>query len=233
MSQFNIFSELDQRVETDARPCLPSIDSMGSLPALLRSYGKILGWTFRFVPSNEKTPSILEQLSQRIETNVSPSVEEDSQSAPILRIHQPSESDDVEQFEQRSDSVPVEIRLSDGKTREVGSIEFHSNGAIWSSFGALARQAASALADMLGEAFSTRYELWRRESELASKSAMAICRQKEEDRQLAFALQEILHGASDALGCVAAAMYLLDDNTSVLKMRSCWGSGIPGATSSP
>ncbi len=223
MSQFNIFSELDQRVEIDALPCLPTIDSMGSLPALLRSYGKILGWTFRFVPNNDEAPSILEQISQRSELTDSSSEEQEPHSAPVLKIYQSSESDNAEPSLCPADSVPVEIRLSDGSAHEVGVIEYRSAGAIWSSFVALARQAASAIADMVGEALSTRYQLWRRESELAAKSALSICRQKEEDRQLAFVLQDILHRTSDALGCVAASMYLLDDKTSVLKMRSCWG----------
>ena len=223
MSQFNIFSELDQRVEIDARPCLPSIDSMGSLPALLRSYGKILGWTFRFVPRHDEIPSILEQVFPRDELGCASTAEENElQSAPTLRIHQPSDSED-EQDDQQPSSVPVEIRLSDGKMHEAGVIEYRSAGAMWSSFGALARQAASAIADLVGETLSTRYQLWRRESELAAKSALSICQQKDEDRQLAFLLQDILHGTADALGCVAASMYLLDDKTSELKMRSCWG----------
>ena len=223
MSQFNIFSDVDQRVDSDARPCLPTIDSMGSLPALLRSYGKILGWTFRFVPRQDEIPSILKQFLQRDEFKGDPSVEENGlQSEPTLRIHQPSDSEDEQESKQVS-SLPVEIRLSNGKNHEVGVIEYRSNGDVWSSFGALARQAASAIADIVGEALSTRYQLWRRESELASKSALAICQQNEEDRQLAFLLQEILHETADALGCVAASMYLLDDKTSVLKMRSCWG----------
>lgn len=224
MSQFNIFSELDHCVETNARPCLPSIDSMGSLPALLRSYGKILGWTFRFVPRNDNVPSVWEQAFQCDELSGAMPVKETvERSEPTLRIHQPSDCTDEEQSSQQQGSVPVEIQLSNGKTHEVGVIEYRSSGSVWSSFGALARQSASAIADMLGEALSTRYQLWRRESELAAKSASSVSLQKSEDRQLAFLLQEILHGASDALGCVAASMYLLDDKTSVLKMRSCWG----------
>ncbi|MBR6436118.1 MAG: GAF domain-containing protein, partial [Thermoguttaceae bacterium] len=223
MTQFNIFSELDQRVEIDARPCLPSIDSMGSLPALLRSYGKILGWTFRFVPSNDNVPSILEQVAKPEKLIGNPFAEQTSkQSAPSLKIYQPS-NDSVEQAAPQPDGVPVEIRLSDGKTYKAGVIEYRSVGSMWNSFEALARQAASAIADMVGETLTTRYQLWRREAELASKSALPLCQQIEEDRQLAFLLQEILHGAADALGCAAASMHLLDEKTSVLKMRSCWG----------
>ncbi len=224
MSQFNIFSDVDQRVDSDARPCLPTIESMGSLPALLRSYEKILGWTFRFIPRNDEAASVWEQVFQCNElTGALPVEDNEPHCAPSLRVIQPSESSDNEQASQSSSSVPVEIRLSDGKMHEAGIIEYRSAGGVWSSFSALARQAASAIADMVGEALSTRYQLWRRESELAAKSAMSICLQNDEDRQLAFLLQEILHKTADALGCVAASMYLLDDKTSVLKMRSCWG----------
>lgn len=238
MSQFNIFSEVDQRVEIETRPCLPSIDLMGSLPALLRSYEKILGWTFRFVSRQDDIPSILEQFLRRdkqLQSLNEPSpvqdVEEDgkasvsSEPSPLLSSFQEKKKD-VDSVTEKSDrqrrSVPVEIRLSNGKTYEVGVIEYASAGSAWSSFDALARQAASAIADMVGESLSTRYQLWRRESELASKSALTNCHPTE-DRQLAFMLQDILHGTADAIGCVAGAMYLLDDKTSELKMRSCWG----------
>ncbi|MBR0237891.1 MAG: SpoIIE family protein phosphatase [Thermoguttaceae bacterium] len=240
MSQFNIFSEVDQRVEIETRPCLPSIDLMGSLPALLRSYEKILGWTFRFVSRQENIPSILEQflrrdnqtfqslseagLSQNAEADVNAS-DPSSEPSPLLSLFQDKKAgvDSVtKQSGQQRNSVPVEIRLSDGKTHEVGVIEYASAGSVWSSFVALARQAASAIADMVGESLTTRYQLWRRESELASKSVLTNCHLTE-DRQLAFMLQDILHGTADALGCVAGAMYLLDDKTSELKMRSCWG----------
>lgn len=238
MSQFNIFSEVDQRVEIETRPCLPSMDLMGALPALLRSYEKILGWTFRFVSRKDDVPSILEQflrhgvqtasvseesLSQDVvEADVKAS-DPSSEPSPLLSSFQNKEVDSVtEQSVRQWNSVPVEIRLSDGKTHEVGVIEYASAGSVWNSFVALARQAASAIADMVGESLSTRYQLWRRESELASKSLLGNGRLSE-DRHLAFLLQETLHGAADALGCVAGAMYLLDDKTSELKMRSCWG----------
>ena len=210
MSQFNIFSELDHCVETDARPCLPSIDSMGSLPALLRSYEKILGWTFRFVPHASESGNRLENNQESGKKAASSEKKNsDAQSLPELK-------NDIA-------SVPVEIHLSSGKSHEIGVIEYRCAGSAWSSLGALARQAASAIADMLGESLSTRYQLWRRESELASRSALSASLQKSEDRQLAFVLQDILHSACDTLGCVAASMNLLDEKTSVLKMRSCWG----------
>ncbi len=210
MSQFNIFSELDHCVETDACPCLPSIDSMGSLPALLRSYEKILGWTFRFVPHASESGKRLEN-KQESRQNASSSEKRNSD------VHS------LPELKNDAASVPVEIQLSNGQSHEIGVIEYRCAGIAWSSLGALARQAASAIADMLGEALSTRYQLWRRESELASRSALSVSLPKSEDCQLAFVLQDILHSASDVLGCVAASMNLLDEKTSVLKMRSCWG----------
>ena len=216
MSQFNIFSELDHCVETDARPSLPSIDTMGSLPALLRSYEKILGWTFRFVPHASESGKRLEN-GQESGKNSAPSEKLLSDFLPQPELKTTSNPNNT------NASVPVEIQLSHGKSHEIGVIEYRSAGSVWNSLGALARQSASAIADMLGEALSTRYQLWRRESELASKSALSVSLHPLEDRQLASALQEILHRASDDLSCVAAAMYLLDDKTSVLKTRSCWG----------
>ena len=36
-------------------------------------------------------------------------------------------------------------------------------------------------------------------------------------------LEAVLRGGTEAVDCQAAALYLLDDATSQLKMRSCWG----------
>ena len=219
MSQFNIFSDLNQRVEIDTRPCLPSIDSMGSLPALLRSYGKILGWSFRFIPHKEEVPSLWEQVVKHVNgkndlTNDSFWNNNDSTV--------PQDTTNNVQPEKAA-NIPVEIKLSDGTSSLAGVIEYKPQESCWQSLDALARQAATAIADMVGELLSTRYQLWRRESELAVRSALPESSDQTQDRQVAYLLQDILRSASEGLGCVAASMYLLNENASALKMRSCWG----------
>ena len=44
-----------------------------------------------------------------------------------------------------------------------------------------------------------------------------------EEKHLAARLQAVLRGGAQAVGCHAAALYLLDESTSHLKLRSSWG----------
>jgi hypothetical protein len=63
--------------------------------------------------------------------------------------------------------------------------------------------------------------VWRQEAELASNIGVTMKVEDQED--LAISLDRSLEQAASAMGCDAAAIYLLDDATSVLKMRSCIG----------
>jgi hypothetical protein len=63
--------------------------------------------------------------------------------------------------------------------------------------------------------------VWRQEAELASNIGVTMKVEDQED--LATSLDRSLEQAASAIGCDAAAIYLLDDATSVLKMRSCIG----------
>ena len=84
-----------------------------------------------------------------------------------------------------------------------------------------ARALASSLAGMLGELLQTRHALWQREAELAA--GVPLLPHAEEAKHLAARLQAVLRGGAEAVDCQAAALYLLDDATSQLKLRSCWG----------
>lgn len=59
------------------------------------------------------------------------------------------------------------------------------------------------------------------EAQLATSIGMSI--RAEESEALAERMQESLHRAVMQTASDAAAIYLLDDNTSELKLRSCWG----------
>ena len=67
----------------------------------------------------------------------------------------------------------------------------------------------------------TRHALWQREAELAA--GVPFVPHEEEEKHLAARLDAVLRGGTEAVDCQAAALYLLDDATSQLKMRSCWG----------
>jgi serine phosphatase RsbU (regulator of sigma subunit) len=85
---------------------------------------------------------------------------------------------------------------------------------------AAAAALASALAGVITELDQTRAALWQREAELAA--GVPIAARPEEEQHLAQRLEAVLAGGAQAVGCQAAALYLLDDATSQLKLRACW-----------
>jgi len=82
-------------------------------------------------------------------------------------------------------------------------------------------QFASALETFLTEALKTQHALWEREAELAA--AVPVVLRPDQRSQLAARLRSVLRGGAEAVGCQAAALYLLDEATTTLKLRSSWG----------
>jgi serine phosphatase RsbU (regulator of sigma subunit) len=80
---------------------------------------------------------------------------------------------------------------------------------------------ASAIAGMVSELMQTRHALWQREADLAA--GVPLLPQREEEDHLAARLQAAVKAAAGAVEGQAAALYLLDEGTSELKLRSCWG----------
>jgi serine phosphatase RsbU (regulator of sigma subunit) len=83
------------------------------------------------------------------------------------------------------------------------------------------KQLASAVAGMLCELMQTQHVLWKREAELAAGVPLVPAR--DEANHLAVRLEAVLKGGAEAVRCQASAIYLLDEDTSHLKLRSCWG----------
>jgi serine phosphatase RsbU (regulator of sigma subunit) len=83
------------------------------------------------------------------------------------------------------------------------------------------RKLASALAGVVGELLKTQHALWQREAELAA--GVPLVPHRDEQRQLAARLEAVLKGGAEAVQCGAAALFLLDDATTRLKLRSSWG----------
>jgi serine phosphatase RsbU (regulator of sigma subunit) len=83
------------------------------------------------------------------------------------------------------------------------------------------RALADAIGDVLDGWQATRHALWLREAELAV--GVPLVTRSDEDAHLAERLQAILQGAAEAVDAHAAALYLLDDATSQLKLRAAWG----------
>jgi phosphoserine phosphatase RsbU/P len=86
---------------------------------------------------------------------------------------------------------------------------------------AAATALASALCDVVAELDQARAGVWQREAELAA--GVPIAARTDEELHLASRLEAVLAGGAQAIGCTAAALYLLDDATSQLKLRACWG----------
>ncbi|MEX2112137.1 MAG: GAF domain-containing protein, partial [Pirellulales bacterium] len=85
---------------------------------------------------------------------------------------------------------------------------------------------AAALADSVGklwaELIATRRALWQREAELAAGVPLVL-REDEHTPPLSQRLEAVLRGGAEAVGCDAAALYMLDPATTELKLRSSWG----------
>ena len=94
-----------------------------------------------------------------------------------------------------------------------------------------AEELAASIADLLGELLDTRHALARREAELAAGVPMVPHR--EEEKHLAERLQAALLAGGEAVGCDAAALYLLDEATTELKLRSSWGLPFDRLTAPP
>ena len=74
---------------------------------------------------------------------------------------------------------------------------------------------------MVGELIETRHALWQREAELAA--GVPLIPHANEQAHLAARLEAIIKGGAEAVQCDAAALFLLDEATTHLKLRSCWG----------
>lgn len=84
-----------------------------------------------------------------------------------------------------------------------------------------AKQLASAIGGLISMLEQSRETVWKQEAELATGIPVTV--RKDEETHLAARLESILRCGAEAVGCQAAAAYLLDDDTSYLKLRSCWG----------
>lgn len=80
---------------------------------------------------------------------------------------------------------------------------------------------AETLAEVVRELDLARDAVWRCEADLAA--GVPVTPHGNEQQHLAARLEAALKGGAQAVGCQAAALYLLDDATTELKLRACWG----------
>ena len=80
---------------------------------------------------------------------------------------------------------------------------------------------AAEIVRLLNEQVETEHVVWLREAELAA--GVPIVARADEPQRVAERLEAVLQTGAEAVGCQAAALYLLDAHTTQLKMRSAWG----------
>ncbi|NLS97308.1 MAG: SpoIIE family protein phosphatase [Planctomycetaceae bacterium] len=83
------------------------------------------------------------------------------------------------------------------------------------------RRLGSALGGMIAELLGTHHALWLREAELAA--GVPVVAGPYETEHLAVRLQAVLKSGAESVGCPAAGLYLLDEATTSLKLRSSFG----------
>jgi serine phosphatase RsbU (regulator of sigma subunit) len=86
---------------------------------------------------------------------------------------------------------------------------------------ASARPLALAIGGLLGELNRLRRAVWQREAELAA--GVPVASRPGDEPHLAERLESVLKGGAEAVGCQAAALYLLDESTTELKLRATFG----------
>lgn len=82
------------------------------------------------------------------------------------------------------------------------------------------RPLAEAVGELLDEIHRAQAAVWQREAELAAGIPLTL--RPDEQQQFASRLESVLRGGAEVLECAAAALYLLDDATSCLKLRAAW-----------
>jgi sigma-B regulation protein RsbU (phosphoserine phosphatase) len=80
---------------------------------------------------------------------------------------------------------------------------------------------AGAVGQLVGELLTAQHAVWQREAELAAGVPVVV--RPDEPNHLAARLQAVLRAGAESVGCRTSALYLLDEATTSLKMRSCWG----------
>lgn len=107
-----------------------------------------------------------------------------------------------------------------GSAAEGGDSLLRAPAAQGGSLGGI-RGVALGVGGLLAEVVQLRRALWQREAELAAGVPVMV--PAEEDQHLARRLTAVLQGGAQAVGCQAAALYLLDEATTSLKLRAAWG----------
>ena len=119
-------------------------------------------------------------------------------------------------------SAPIEPEITTSPGRlSMASEPFRRDPVMPPADVEVAGELAQSICGLLGEMHRTRHALWLREAELAA--SIPVAPRRDEEVHFAQRLQSVLQGGAEAVDCQAAALYVLDDSTSTLKLRAAWG----------
>ena len=203
-------AKLKLYTEDTPKPVRPPLEAVGSLPDVLRAFAQTTGWSLSYLPLDSECPAS-DKKSRGFEKKSRADKKGDLKSAASSGANQKNDL---------SWAAPV----NPGVGTPLGQLRLDpldSPDAATRLAPEPVRALASSLADMLSELLHTRHALWQREAELAA--GVPLVPQPQQSKHLAERLEAVLRGGAMALDCQAAALYLLDDATSQLKLRSCWG----------
>ena len=195
--------------EEAPKPAPKPAEAIASLPDVLRDFGRATGWSLEFTLAN----------SGRATSDVEFAPKGKKESAAGKKS---AATGKKESATGNKKSLSWSAPVTPGVGAPLGHLRLDlTEEAAASCAVESARALALSLAGMIGEMMQTRHALWQREAELAA--GIPLVPHDAEEKHLAARLEAVLRGGSEAVDCQAAALYLLDDATSHLKMRLCWG----------
>jgi serine phosphatase RsbU (regulator of sigma subunit) len=207
--------------EQPPKPVRPPIEAVGCLPELLRAFQAATRCTLRYMPATETRPRDARAWSAPV--CVAPKTV-----TGFLTLEQNEQKAEGEQPKTQSGRRKAERRKPEGGRRTMeGKVGRSIRSSRSASAGPpsidpdAAQSLAGSIADLLGELLQTRTVLQQREAELAA--GVPIVPHREDEKHLATRLEAVLRAGAEVVGGAAAAMYLLDEATSELKLRSSWG----------
>ncbi len=191
------------------------IEAVPCLPELFGAFQAVTGWSLQYVPGSETNRSARATWSAPIQ--VGPPL-----TPGLLNLESPRERG-KERKEKGAGAKGGEKVAVDRPSppREPSGPRPRRAPQPSDPDGGSVRRLAGSIADVLSELLETRRALWQREAELAA--GVPLVPHHEEEKHLAVRLEAVLRAGAEALGGDAIALYLLDEATSELKLRSAWG----------
>jgi serine phosphatase RsbU (regulator of sigma subunit) len=191
--------------EQSPHPAPASFETIASLPDLRRAFEEATGWALR---SRPKKPAA------RWRPGAQPAFNDASRTAALPKPRGAAGGRCGLSIELPKNAPKLESLLGDDANRDKPE---RPTGIDRGAADALARS----IATLLDELLTAQVALRQREAQLAANVPLAS--RCEPPGDLAARLDAVLRAGAEAVGCQSAALYLLDDDTTELKMRSSWG----------